>query len=199
MNINRVAGLASLFNAVLGAAMLLVAFGLIGIEAFADREKLVQLAKSRPGVLILQDVLKLISACVTVVLVGAIYRILKPASPKAQKMAGIFGLFGVLALLANASLSFYAISQTSNTTINKNEVHELSSSIGMLAVAVLLMTGIWYLLINWSARRSNYFPKWISTLGIVTGILFLIPPLGILAGLASIVWSLALANRLLKK
>ncbi len=199
LNTQKAGGIAAFINALLAIATLVVAFGLIGPAALTDNTKLVELAINNPAPLIIQDLLKFASAVVAIVLVVALFSRLRGESPTVMRVATSLGFLSILCLLANASLSLYAITQAANFASEQAEMgKQLNGLIGLLGMAVIVVNGLWYLLVSWSARKTNRLPRRLSHLGLVMGALSLVPPLGIIVLLLSIVWSLWLGRVLLK-
>lgn len=198
-NFQKIGGIAAYINAGVSVAILVVAFGLIGFAALTDNSKLVELAISNPTPLFIQDTLKLLSAIITVVLIIALFNILKIHAPKIMSVATVIGSLSVLCLVINAGLSFFLVSQANNDTlISAESSNQLNGIIALLGMAVIFLNGIWYLLISRSALRHNQFPKPLNYLGTGMGLLSLLPPLGILVLVLNVVWSLWLGQVLLK-
>jgi len=198
-NVQTIGGVAAFINAVVSGATLVVAFGLIGLSALIDSRKLVELAISNPTPLIIQDVLKLVSAAIAVVLITALFNRLKSDAPKLMRVAAAFGSLAVLCLVINAGLSFFSVSQAANYALMTSDTsNQLIGMISLLGIAVIFLNGVWYLLISWSALKHHRLPKPLSYLGLGMGLLSLLPPLGILVLLFSVAWSLWLGQVLLK-
>lgn len=195
LNTEKAGGLAAFINAFLAIAALVVAFGLIGPAALTDNAKLVELAISNPAPLIIQDLLKFASAAVAIVLVVALFNRLHSQSPTVTRLATLFGFLSVLCLLANASLSLYAVSQAANFAQAQTGMgNQLNGLINLLGMAVIAITGLWYLLVSWSALKTDQLPRRLSQFGLVIGGLSLLPPLGVIVLLLSIAWSLWLGR-----
>lgn len=195
-NIYKIGGIAAFINAVIAIASLSVALGLIGPAALTDSTKLVELAIHNPAPLVIQDLLKFVSAIVAVVLIAVLFSWLRNDAPKRMLFAIVFGVLAVLCLVSNASLSLFATSQAAQLTSITG--YQVNGMIGLLGMATLFLNGIWYLLVSSSALHSNRLPKPLSYLGLGMGILSLLPPLGILVLLLSVVWSVWLGQVLLK-
>jgi hypothetical protein len=186
-------------NAAVACVTLTVALGLVGPSALADSQKLVELAVTRPAPLIILDLLKFISAVISVAMIAALFQRLRAGAPPQMRVATMFGLLAVLCLVLNAVLSLFAIWQAGNAALMSSAVGaRLPGVIGLLGWAVILLSGVWYLLVNWAALRQKQFPRRLSYLGLSMGALSLIPVLGILVLLGSIVWSVGVGRVLLK-
>ena len=218
INIQQIGGTAAFMNVAVTMATLIVAFGFIGVAAHSDPNKLMELAIHNPVPLIVQDVLKLVSSGIAVVLILALHNRLRDDFPKLMRTAIWFGFISVLCLLINAVLSLLMLAQATNifqeqTWINnlvwmifqqqKTTVFVLlgflNGLINMLGMAVIAINGVWYLLVSWAALKANSQPRWVSYLGMTMGGLSLLPPLGILVLFLGIPWSFGLGGTLLKK
>lgn len=199
LNTHGVGGIAAYLNALLAMGALVVVFGLIGPAALTDNTKLVELAINNPAPLFIQDALKFASAVVASVLVVALFNRLRGESPTVMGWATLFGFLAILCLLANASLSLYAVSQAANFAQGQAEMgRQLNGLAGLLGLAVIAVNGLWYLLVSWSALKANQLPRPLSYLGLVMGGLSLLPPLGVIVLLLSVVWSAWLGRTLLR-
>lgn len=189
----KIGGLAAFINALLGLGALVVAFGLIGPAALTDPSELAELAIHNPMPLIIQDSLKLGSAAAAIVLIMALFKHLRGNSPTRIKTATALGFFSVLLLLTNAGLSLFTVSQAAYFAQSQPGIAtELNGLIGLLGLAVIAVNGLWYLIVSWTALKMERLPKWLCYLGLVIGGLSLLPPLGVVVLLLSVVWSLGL-------
>lgn len=199
-NSRKVGGIAAFVNAVVAVASLIVAFGFIGLEALTDNGKLMELAISNPSPLFIQDMLKFLSAIVAIVLIIVLFNLLKIHASKLAVIATVMGSLAVVCLVVNAGLSAFLVSKTaSHTPMSAESINRLNGTIALLGMAVIFFNGIWYLLISRSALRQNLFPKPLNYLGMGMGLLSLLPPLGILVLLLSIIWSFWLGQVLTKE
>ena len=192
--IQRMSGVAAGINALVGVATLLVALLLIGPEVLADRTRFIALALNNPTPTIIQDLLKFVAAAATLMLIVVLFQRLRTARPLIIGIAFLFGVLAVLCLLANAILSLLAVSKAQ---AGDPSGAQLNTIIGLLAMAIGMTNGIWYLLVHWVALQSGRLPKNLSLLGIVIGALSLVPILGLFGLILIIVWSLWLCRFLL--
>lgn len=191
LNTNKAGSPAAFINAFLAIMALVVAFGFIGPAALTDNSKFVELAITNPLPLITQDLLKFASAIVTTILIVALFYRLHGKSPILAGLAALLGLLAIACLLVNASLSLYAVSQAASFAQAGAELgNQLNNIIGLLAVAVIAINGLWYLLVSWAALKTNQLPRRLNQLGLLIGGLSLLPPLGVIVLFLSIVWSL---------
>jgi hypothetical protein len=186
---------AAFLNAGLAVLSLIVAFVLIGPAALSDRAVFVDLALHNPAPLYLQDVLKFASAGVAIVLIGALYYRLRNDAPKRSLWAVIFGAIALFCLLTNAVMSLMATSQAA-TLGSTGEQFNLA--IGILGMAAIFFNGPWYLLNSSAALKSQKLPKGLAILGLIMGAMSLLPFLGVLVLLLSIIWSVWLGLSLRK-
>ncbi len=192
----RTIGLAGGLTAVVNLLSLLVALVWIGPAAQVDRAVLNELALHNPAPILVQDVLKLVSAGLSIVLLNAFFRWLKPGSPGAVTLGTVLGGLSVLCLLGNAvlSLSGTLALQQMVPVATEPIAAQVGLVLGMLAFGSILLNGGWYALVHWVARRQRALPSGLTVLGLALGGLSLIPPLGILILVLSIVWALWLSR-----
>ena len=200
--LQKIGAVAAAASALVGGAALYVAFGLIGIDVLMDRSRFITLAMHHPAPIIVQDLLKFATALATGGLLVFFHRWLQDGAARTVRAATGFGVAALFFLLANASLSLLAVSAASGAgpvAVTAEEGVRLNSLIGLLALAFLSTNGIWHLLVHRAALRLGTLPKGLCRLGMVIGILSLIPVLGPLAGALSIVWSAWLCRFLLRE
>lgn len=203
MTAQKLGSIAAYLNALLAVLSLLVALVLIGPAVMADRTLFIEMVQRNPMPIFLQDGLKFITAVVAVVLIRSLHRLLAPTHPRVARFASTFGLLSVLCLLANAILSLVATLQASSLaqlagadSMGVQVGTQINNLLGMLAFLAILTNAPWYLGVNWSALKSQLFPKLLAYVGLAMGVLSLVPPLGILVLLLSIVWSIGLGRAL---
>jgi hypothetical protein len=182
----------ALLNAVASIAMLGVVVGLIGLDVVTDRDRLVRMAIENPGPILLQDALKVLSASALGLLIVAFHRRLRSESPRRIRVATGAGALAIMVLLTNAILSAYGVLHAGRMGSPAGE--RLNVAVGVLALVVLVSSGIWYLLSNLVALRATALPRGLCRLGIVIGAASLLPPLALISLALSIVWSLLLAR-----
>ena len=195
----RSGGIAALCNVFVALATLVVVLVWIGPEAIVNRRLLMQMAVSNPAPLFAQDLLKLAAATISVILILAFDERFRVVAPKAMSVAGVFGFASVSTLIVNAALSAYSVMQASTSRLTESTGEHLNMIVGVLAVAVVVLNGVWYLLTSWAALRSATYPKRLAQLGLVIGGMSLVPPLAIVALILSVAWSAWLARVLLSR
>jgi hypothetical protein len=197
--IEQISPIAAFLNALVSIVTLFVAVVLIGPAAMADRKLLMELAAHSPAPLVVQDWLKFVAAALTLVLIGALHIRLVTANPRVVLVATVFGLISVACLLANATLSLTAISQAARWAQEQPERGaRVNTMIGEMGLAAILANGPWYLLVNWSALKSQRLPKALCWLGLAMAALSFVPILGAVILVLSIVWSAGLGTVFLK-
>jgi hypothetical protein len=197
-HLQKLGGIAALVNVIVAIATLATVIFLIGLSAIADPNKLIDLAIHKPAPLLIQDGLKFVSAGISTVLILALENYLRRDASALLSIATGFGFLSVFCLVGNATLSLYVISQASTYDQAALSGSNPSSMIGILAVAALGLDGLWFLLVSWTSLKSQQLPKFLCYLGLGIGILSLVPPLGVIVLLLSIVWSVWIGQVLLK-
>lgn len=199
-HLQKLGSIAAFINAIVAVATLAVATLLIGIPTIADQSKLVELAIYNPVPLLIQDGLKLISAATSSVLILALANYLDHNASTLLYVATGFGFCSVLCLIGNAILSLSAISQAAtDAPMTLLGDHQLTSVIVFLAVAAINLDGLWCLLVSWTALKSQRLPRPLCYLGLGMGVFSLVPPLGIIVLLLSMLWSVYIGRVLLKE
>jgi Domain of unknown function (DUF4386) len=183
-------GISAFANAVVAAATLIVALVLIGPAALIDPTKLIEMAINNPAPLILQDLLKIISAGISVILILVLLKFLNQKKSIALRIGASAGFLAVICLIANAAMSLYAISKAPTFLENGEAGMKLNLVITIFGLATLILNGIWLLILHWVAIKTKCLPKALAYLGLTMGTLSLLPPFGILVLLLSIVWSI---------
>jgi hypothetical protein len=192
-NLQKIGALAAFVNAVLGVAMLLVAFVLLG-PALTDSEKLIDMALHNPMPLILQDILKFASVAASCVLVWALSRHIDNERSPLVRPGSLCGFISILFLLANACLSLYATTNAARL----EDGQQINLAISLLGLAAIFVNGFWYLFENLMARKNKSLPGPLIGLGLVIGVISLVPFLGIFVLVLSLVWSVWLGIVLLR-
>lgn len=191
MNFVQKAGASAAFmNAAVAIATIYVAVVLIGIDVLSNQDLFVQLAITNPTPIFIQDALKFISAACGVVLIIVLFRRLSKEAVTMMRVATLFGVLSILLLLTNAILSLKATTQAPGLAEAKSGSSlDLNTAIGMLAMATIISSGLWYLLLSLAALKGSRLPKGLAYIGLTIGIISLIPIFGIVALFLSIVWS----------
>jgi hypothetical protein len=197
--IQKLGGIAAFVNVLVSMATLITVVFLIGISAIANPNRLIDMAIHNPTPLLIADSLKLISAGASVVLILALANYLGREGSLLLSMATGFGLLSVLCLIGNAILSVYVIIQVSLYEQGQFFGDPFNRIIGILAVAAISLDGLWLLLLNWVALKHQQLPRLLCYLGMGMGVLSLVPPLGIVVLLLSVIWSMWIGKVLLTK
>lgn len=199
-HLHKIGGIAAFINVVVAIATLATIIFLIGVSAIANPNELIDLAIHNPTPLLIQDGLKLVSAIVSVVLILALASYLRREHSVLLSVATGFGFLSVLCLLGNAAVSIYAISQAATIYEQATSLgHQLNRIISILALAAISLDGVWLALVSWTALKNQKLPNVLCYFGLSMGVLSLVPPLGIIVLLLSLVWSVWIGRVLLKE
>lgn len=201
MNFFQKAGpFAAFINAAVAIATIYVAVILIGIDVLSNQDLFVEMAIANPAPIFIQDTLKFISAACGVVLIIVLFRRLKNEAVTMMRIATVFGVLSILLLLTNATLSLVATTQAAALAETKPEsALGINGAIGMLAMATIISSGLWYLLLSLSALKAFRLPKALNYIGLTIGAISLIPIFGIIALFLSIIWSIWLGRILYRE
>jgi hypothetical protein len=182
---------AALLNAGVNTVTLFVALVLIGPAALMERDSLVRLAITNPAPIIVQDVLKILSAALSVVLIVGLRTRVAGWHPRRVQVAGWSAFGAVACLLANATTSLFATSQARAWAAG---VGAPPPHVGLLimifALGAIILNAPWYIVVNWAALKTGSLPRLACYVGIAMGALSFLPPLGLLVLLLSIGWSI---------
>lgn len=192
----KLGSIAAFGNAFAAGASLFVALALIGNNALNDPQQLVEFALQNPLPLLLQDALKFLSVATALVLIFSLWERLRSSTPRLMRVATIFGFLAIGLLIANAALSLFAISQAASHSQNIASANTLNSIIGILGLGTIMVNGVWYLLVNWSARKNGLLPRGLCWLGLVLGAASLVPFLALGVLVLGIVWTVWLGVEL---
>jgi hypothetical protein len=190
----KAGALAAFANAAVALATLFVALALIGPAALTDRDRFVELALDNPIPLLLQDALKFAAAACALVLIRTLHTRLSADAPALMRAATLCGLISVALLLTNAALSLVAVSRAAPAHGPIGDGGGLNAAIGLIGLAVILTSGLWYLLLSRAALKGGGLPRGLARLGLLMGVLSLLPLLGLLVLLLSVPWSLWLGG-----
>lgn len=189
---------AAFSNAAISIGFVYTTFFLIGSDALMNNETLIDLAIKNPASLVIQDLLKILSAAALVLVIKILYFRLRNDAPKPMSRALISGIFSITCLLINAILSLWLVFSASSGSLEREFIKELNFFIGVLALLVVFTNGLWYLLVNWTALKNKRLPKLLCYLGLFMGFVSLVPFFGIIVLFLSIVWFTWLGMTLLK-
>ncbi|MBD3627870.1 DUF4386 family protein [Cyclobacterium sp.] len=191
---------AAFANAFVAIVTIYVAVVMIGLDVLTDQSLFAEIAINNPTPLIIQDVMKFISAACWSVLYVTLFKQLHNAAIVRMKIATLFGFISILLLLTNSIFSLITINQAGElAAANSENANDLNRMIGILAMATIFTNGLWYLLTSWTALKANQLPKGLNYFGLAIGAISLIPILGIFALLLSIIWFIWLGRVLFKE
>jgi hypothetical protein len=198
-NLQAVAPFAAFTNGVVAIATLYVALIMIGPEVLMDRSLFVEMAINNPTPIFIQDVLKFISAACMSVLIITLFRRLGNQAVGRMRFASLAGFLSILLLLANAVVSLLATANAGEwADTGSSNGNELNQLIGVLAMASIFSSGLWYLLTSWTAIKTRQLSRGLNYTGLAIAALSLIPVVAIAALLVGVVWSFWLGSILVK-
>jgi hypothetical protein len=194
----KIASIAAILNAVFGLTTFIIVLGWVGITA--DSEKFAAMARSNPLPLILLDVLKVCMSIAFAILVIYFYQQFKTKNSGAIKWATIFAVLSIIFLLKNAAISMFLVLSPSwkMDFLTAELMATLNILIIVLAFSSIFLSGLWYLVINNTARKHHIFEKSFCYLGVALGVVSLLPPLALVVLILSIIWCSWLGILLLK-
>jgi hypothetical protein len=196
---NKAGGFAAFTKGVVAIATIYVAAVMIGLEVLTDQKLFVEIAINNPTPLYIQDGLKFIGAACETVLIIVLFKRLSKEGLSKIRVATIFGFLSLILIICNATLSLKVTTQAAGLASTPSDnATDFNSLIGILAMAALFTSGLWYILMSWAALKSGQLPKRLNYLGLTIGAVSLIPILGLIALLLSVVWSFWLSRVLLK-
>jgi hypothetical protein len=181
----RSGALAAFLNALISASMFAVAMLWIGPEAMSSPEHMAEAARDRRAALLTQDILKLASVAVSLVLIVVLARHIGLTTPSARTSIVGIGVLGEAALLGNAAFSLVAL--------GGNATADILSLIGMTALGSLVIGGIWLILVNAIAWRHRCLPRVLCLIGLVAGTaslgVLVFPPVSLVSLVLGMAWS----------
>lgn len=192
-DMQKFGGLTAFIHVLFSIAMLIVAFMLIGM-GLTDPEKFIDIVRNNPGLLILQDILKLLSVGTSTILVLALSQRIVPERLPFVRSGPLFGFASILFLLVNACLSLYATLFLARLEAGV----VMNTAITLLGMLSIFLNGMWYIVENWVARREKRLPGPLAVLGLVIGFISLVPPLAIFVLMLSLIWTVGLGIVLLR-
>lgn len=205
----RLAAGSAWLNVLIGLANLAIVFGVLGPTLLADQTQVVALIVRNPTPLYLLELLKGLSALVTIGLVWGLQPNLR--ATRAMRWPWLNLLFGGLSAALIAASGFVGASAiivagaagqagaAGGTAETYNAITRLVNGLG---VASLACNGLWVLRVSWQTLRAGIWPRGLCYLGFGLGglslLAWVVPPLALLVLLASLVWSGWLGSKLLQ-
>jgi hypothetical protein len=207
-NLQKAGGVASLANASIAIANLVVVFGVLGAEVAANPARVADMVTTQPLPLLLLEFFKILSAGAALVTVLAIHRRIHMNAPQQVKLATIAGVSSTLLLTIAGVIGAFTIalanarggaSQSTGVSLYLT----LNAIINGLGLGALFTNGIWYLLVSLAAIRMGLLPRVLCYLGVPLGIAsliaFVLPPIALLVLLLSLIWAIWLGVFLLRE
>lgn len=116
--------------------------------------------------------------------VGGLSRIVRQKSPSVSAAAALLVVAGLLAALIDKSLfvgPLFAISSAPRTAANASEATYLATVVAGLFLdwifVAFLLLGVGLVLFGWLIWEGEIFPRWLSRVVLVLGILYVVPPI----------------------
>jgi hypothetical protein len=206
-DLQRAAGIASLLNALISIANVLVVLGILGTEMVSDPRLVAQYARNNPFPIVVLELLKIFSAVSALFVVFGIYRRLKESSSRSLPFATLAGIASVLLLLTAGSLGLIAIALANRTegiaqSFGIPSYLKYSMLINKLGLAAVLANGIWYILISFIGTSTGLLPRRLAYVGAPLGtaslIAFILPLIALLVLILGLIWSIWLGLFLLR-
>ncbi|MBI5876131.1 MAG: hypothetical protein HZB53_00655 [Chloroflexi bacterium] len=193
-------GIASLLNALIAVANLVIVFAVLGPAlSYAPRDSIAAtaaLVKLNPAPLIALEVLKLLSAACGLVIVLAIRERMTARTAPNVRWAMLAGFAGTALLSLAGLVGVFAIAQAGRAGAADAVVsayEELSAQVTYIGLFALLANGVWLLLTASAAIKRGGLPLRLAHFTFLFGALnvlgFLLPPLAIVVLLIGLVWN----------
>jgi hypothetical protein len=207
-NLQKAGGAASLLNACIAIANMVIVFGVLGAAVAASPARVAGIVNIQPVPLLLLEFFKILSAVAAFVTVLAIQQRLYRNASRQVKLATTAGVISVVLLLTAgiAGASAMALANPSNGAGEAAGVSSyltLNALINGLGLAAVFANGIWYLLVCIAAIRMGLLPRMLCYLGVPLGVaslvVFILPPVTLLVLLLSLVWAIWLGVFLLRE
>jgi hypothetical protein len=206
--LQRAAGIASLLNALISIANVLVVLGILGTEMVSDPTLVAEYARNNPFPIVVLELLKIFSAVSALFVVFGIYQRLKENSSRSLQFATLAGIVSVLLLLTAGSLGLLTIALANRTegitqSFGIPAYLKYSMIINNLGLAAVLANGIWYILVSFTGISTELLPRRLgyvgAPLGTVSLIAFVLPSIALLVLILGLIWSTWLGLFLLRE
>jgi hypothetical protein len=204
--LQKTAGIASLVNAFISAANVLVVLGALGTKMVSEPRLMAELVRTNPFPIVVLELLKILSAICGLFVVFGIHRRLKKNSYRITKVATLAGIASILLLLTAGVLGLIAIA-VANRAEGAAQSFGIpayliySAIINRLGLGAVFANGIWYLLVSVTGRSKGLLPPKLGYVGVPLGvaslIAFVLPAIAILVLVLSLMWSIWLGIFLL--
>jgi len=199
--------IASLLNACIAIANIVVVFGVLGTEVAEHPARIADLVRIQPFPLVLLELFKIFSAAAALFVVLAIRQRLKRDSSRGIEFATFAGVVSVVLLLSAGMLGTVAIALANRSDGAGQDVSfrtylTFTMTINALGLAAVFANGIWYVLVSSLAIRTGLLPRKLEYVGVPLGaaslIAALLPAVALLVLVLGLVWSVWLGVFLLR-
>jgi hypothetical protein len=207
-NLQKAGGAASLLNASISIANIIVIFGVLGADAAASPARVAGIATTQPVPLLLLEFFKILSALAAIVTVLAVHQVLRRHASKQVKLATGSALISAALLLIAGVVGAFAITLANPSDGARQSAGmflygTLNATINSLGLAAVFAFGIWYLLVSLAALKMRLLPRLLCYFGVPLGVAslvaFVAPPVALLVLLLGLVWAVWLGIYLLRE
>jgi CubicO group peptidase (beta-lactamase class C family) len=206
-NFQRIGAFGSLLNACISITNIVIVFGILGAGVVTEPMLVIEQVRTHPFPLVLLELLKILSAISTLLVVFAIHQRLNVSSYRTIQFGTLAGIASVLLLLAAGTIGMIAIGLASRAEGNGQLVgmsayFTYSTIINRLGLAAVLVNGIWYLLVCFTGIAKGYLPRNLGYVGVPLGLasltIFVLPPIVLLVLILGLIWSIWLGTFLFR-
>jgi len=207
-NLQQAGGTASLLNASIAIANMVVVFGVFGAEVAARPARVAGMVTTQPLPLLLLEFFKILSAGAAFVTVLAIHQRFHRSTFQHIKIATIAGGTSALLLLIAGTAGAIAITLANpnsgrGQSAGMSPYLTLNAIINSFGLAAVFVNGLWYLLVSLAAIRMGLLPRTLCCLGVLLAVTslaaFVLPPIALLVLLLGLVWAIWLGVFLLRE
>jgi len=207
-NLQRAGGMASLLNALIAVATMVVVFGVLGPAVAADPSRVAAIVRTQPVPLLLLEFFKMLSALAALTIVFAIQQRLSRSASQQARFTTIAGVISAILLLTAGIVGAIAIALASRggearQTADVSMYVTLNAIVNGLGLAAVFANGVWYLLVSIVATKSGLLPRMLRYLGLPLGvaclIAFILPPIALLVLVLGLIWAVWLGVFLLRE
>jgi hypothetical protein len=204
----KAGGAASLLNASIAFANIVVVFGVLGADVAASPTRIAGIVTTQPLPLLLLEFFKILSALAAIVTILAVHQRLNRYVPQPIRFATIAGAISAVLLVTAGVVGAVAIALANpSAEAGQSTAVSLYLTLNMLinglGVAAVFAYGIWYLLVSVAALKVGLLPRLLCYLGVPLGVAslvaFVVPPVALLVLLLGLIWAIWLGVFLLRE
>jgi hypothetical protein len=206
-NLQKAGGAASLLNASIAIANLVVVFGVLGADVAASPARVAGIVTTRPVPLLLLEFFKIFSGLAAIVTVLSVHQSLRRVSQQVKLATGA-GVISAVLLLTAGIVGAIAIalanpSDGARQSAGVSVYLILNATINNLGLAAVFAYGVWYLLVSLAALKMGLLPRRLCYLGVPLGVAslvaFVAPPVALLVLFLGLAWAIWLGVFLLRE